>query len=429
MKVKSHYRILQTLCGAALIFTGSADARADWLSDALAGGTADLQLRPRYELVQQDGKPNDANAFTMRTLMGYSIKPQDDFGAMLQLINVSNLGAEDYNNTANGKLAYPVVADPARTAINQAYVSYTGIPDTKAILGRQIIILDNARFVGNVDFRQNMQTFDGLSAENKSLSNTTFFVSHIDHTNASYGNFETPVGYNLQPVRIDLLHAAYTPAPGMTLAAYDYFYQDLSVPANAITNISSRTAGLRLAGKSPLSAGIKLLYTAEYAQQQGYGGGRSGIDAKYLHFGGGLGDDLGDGSVYARVDYELLGSNSNGTYALQTPLATKHSFSGWADMFLVTPATGLQDVYATLGGTFAKFNLLSTYRDFHADYNNVHFGNEWDVSAAYPLDKHLTASVIYATYRASDGAGGNFPGTPFPNVNTRKAWLMLAYNY
>ncbi|MHB1677146.1 MAG: alginate export family protein [Sulfuriferula sp.] len=425
MNAKSNRRVLRSIFGAALIVSGNMDAHADFLSDALDGGTADFQLRPRYELVQQTGKPNDANAFTMRTLMGYSLKPQGDFGAMVQFINVSNLGAEDYNSTANGKLAYPVVADPARTAVNQAFVSYTGIPDTKAKLGRQIIVLDNSRFVGNVDFRQNMQTFDGVTAVNTSLPNTTLLASHIIHTNASYANYEVPVGSNLQPVNIDLLHADYALAKGADLVAYDYFYQDLSVPTNAISNISSRTAGLRLAGKTPMIGQTKLLYTAEYAQQDSYGGSRSGIDAKYMHFGGGL--DFG--SIYARVDYELLGSNSNGTYGLQTPLATKHAFNGWADMFLVTPVTGLQDIYATLGGNIAKLHLLSSYHDFHADYNSVHFGDEWDMSAAYPLDKHFLVSVIYATYRASDGAGGNFPGTLVPNVNTQKAWLTLAYNY
>ncbi len=425
MNIQSGSRIRQSLLGAALIASGSMSAHADWLSDAIEGGTPDLQLRPRYEFVQQNGKPNDASAFTMRTLLGYSIKPVDDFGAMLQFINVANLGAADYNSTANGRTAYPVVADPARSAVNQAFLSYAGIPDTQAKLGRQIIILDNARFVGNVDFRQNMQTFDGFTVINNSLPKTALFASHIIHTNASYANAETPVGSNLQPVRVDLLHADYTPVKDTDLVAYDYFYQDLSVPANAPSNISDSTAGLRADGSAPLDSRVKLLYTAEYAKQRGYAGGRSGIDADYMHFGGGV----GFGDIYARLDYEVLGSNSNGTYGLQTPLATKHSFSGWADMFLVTPGTGLRDLYATVGGTLAKVQLLTTYRDYHADYNSVHFGSEWDASAAYPLDKHLLVSLIFASYRASDGAGGNFPGTLAPNVDTQKTWLMLAYNY
>lgn len=425
MKTKPISKISQSMLGMALITSGIIPAQADLLSDAMDNGTVDLQLRPRYEFVQQDGKPNDANAFTMRTLLGYSLKPVDDFGGTLQFINVSNLGAENYNNTSNGQTAYPVVADQARSAVNQAFLSYAGVPDTKAKLGRQIIILDNSRFVGNVDFRQNMQTFDAISVLNTSLPNTTFFASHIIHTNGSYGNYETPVGSNLQPVRVDLLHADYALAKDVHLVAYDYFYQDLSVPANAPTNISSSTAGLRLAGASPISDQTRLLYTAEYARQHGYAGGKAGINANYAHIGGGVGLS----NVYARLDYELLGSNANGTYGLQTPLATKHAFSGWDDMFLVTPGTGLRDLYATVGGTVAKFHLLTSYRDFHADYNSVHFGSEWDASASYPLDKHLMVSLIYASYRADKGADSNFPGTIAPNVNTQKTWVMLAYNY
>jgi len=40
------------------------------LIDALVGGKPTLTLRPRYEHVEQNGKPENADAYTMRTLFG-----------------------------------------------------------------------------------------------------------------------------------------------------------------------------------------------------------------------------------------------------------------------------------------------------------------------------------------------------------------------
>lgn len=426
IKAKSSRKVRLSVIGAAMIASGVIPANADSLSDILTGGQLSLQMRPRYEFVQQDGKAYNANALTMRTMLGYSIKPRSDFGATLQFINVSNLdGQKHYNDTGNGLIAYPVIADPSLSAINQAVISYAGIPGTALKFGRQIIVLDNSRFVGNVDFRQNMQTFDGSSLENRSLPHTTLFAAHITHVKGSYANYQIPVGSNLQPVRVDLLHADFSPVTGLDLVGYDYFYQDLSVLDSSANNISNSTAGLRLHGASPISERAKLLYTAEYAKQRGYAGGRAGIDARYLHFGGGV----GFGSLYARLDYELLGSNATGTYGLQTPLATKHSFNGWVDMFLVTPGKGLKDEYVTVGGSASKLNLVASYHDYHADYDSTHYGTEWNLSAVYPLEKQLTVSVIYAGYTAKDGVGANYPGTLVPNVDTKKTWLMLDYRY
>src|ERR1035438_4740700 len=38
-------------------------------------------------------------------------------------------------------------------------------------------------------------------------------------------------------------------------------------------------------------------------------------------------------------------STGKGRTGFQTPLATLHAFNGWDDVFLTTPADGLQDIY------------------------------------------------------------------------------------
>ena len=63
-----------------------------------------------------------------------------------------------YNSTTNGKTTYPVVADPEAYEFNRLQLTNTSIADTTITLGRQRIMLDDHRFVGNVGWRQNEQT-------------------------------------------------------------------------------------------------------------------------------------------------------------------------------------------------------------------------------------------------------------------------------
>jgi Alginate export len=68
----------------------------------------------------------------------------------------------DYNSTMNGNTAYLVVADPETYEINRLQLTNTSLPMTTLTAGRQRIVLDDHRFVGNVSWRQNEQTFDSL---------------------------------------------------------------------------------------------------------------------------------------------------------------------------------------------------------------------------------------------------------------------------
>ena len=53
-----------------------------------------------------------------------------------------------------------MVPDPRGTELNRFQITNTSLPGTRTTLGRQRIVLDDSRFVGNVGFRQNEQTFD-----------------------------------------------------------------------------------------------------------------------------------------------------------------------------------------------------------------------------------------------------------------------------
>ncbi|NIX55640.1 MAG: hypothetical protein GWN14_06840, partial [candidate division Zixibacteria bacterium] len=93
----------------------------------------------------------DAAASTVRTRMGYRTGETGGLSAFIEFEDVSEVGEKKYGGN------YSVVADPEITELNQAYVSYQAPGKSNVLLGRQRLILDNARFVGNVGWRQNEQ--------------------------------------------------------------------------------------------------------------------------------------------------------------------------------------------------------------------------------------------------------------------------------
>ena len=88
-------------------------------------GDVILDMRLRYETVDQDGFAKDAQALTLRTRLGYETPAWRGFKALAEVENVTALG-DAYNSTTNGKLRYPIVADPEVTELNRAQVSWTG---------------------------------------------------------------------------------------------------------------------------------------------------------------------------------------------------------------------------------------------------------------------------------------------------------------
>ena len=160
----------------------------DSFSDALMGGKPSLDARYRYESVSQENALKAANASTLRLRFGYETGEFKGFGAMLEGEHLSVLGTNNYNSTTNRKTAYSIIADPEFTEVNQAYLSYSGIPDTKLKYGRQRLVLDNQRFIGNVGWRQNEQTFDGFTVVNKSLPATTITAGYIYNANRVFSD-------------------------------------------------------------------------------------------------------------------------------------------------------------------------------------------------------------------------------------------------
>ncbi|RRQ21301.1 hypothetical protein [Thiohalobacter thiocyanaticus] len=116
------------------------------------------------------------------------------------------------------------------------------------------------------------------------------------------------------------------------------------------------------------------------------------------------------GGITGKVGYEVLGGDNFSGF--ETPLATKHAFNGWADVFLNTPAAGLQDTYVQVGGMLMGTKLLAVYHDYQADQGGADYGTELNLLAARSFGKHYSAGIKYADYDADGFA-----------VDTEKFWV------
>jgi len=380
------------------------------LAQALTEGKPTIYLRPRYEHVEQANKPSDADALTMRTLLGYRTGSWYGLSAYFEGINVGHFGDQNYNDVANvTNSPYPLVADPDGTDVNQFYADYAGIPHTMLRAGRQSIKLDNVRFIGNVDFRQWMQVFNAVGIENTSLPNT--------HAYAGYLMRQRTTADTQRDINAPIFNLRYTWKPDNVLVGYAYLQDQANTGQNTgFADNSNKIFGARADGAYPLSEVWRLLYTAEYAKQDAYSGGDPRIDASYYHLG--IGGQYKD--IFMRLDQERLSSN-RGLYGFQTPLVTNHLFQGWADQFLTTPQQGIRDTYLAAGAKPYKVWLYGEYHRFKSDFGDIDFGHEFDIGVSYPFLRSLLGKFEYAEYRAGEGNTGK--------VDVRKLWLTLIYTY
>lgn len=371
---------------------------------AISGGSPNLDLRLRYEGVNQDNALEKADALTLRTRLGYTTGKWNQLDASAEYEGIAYAGDEQYDNNPAptiGRAGYSIIPDPKGSELNQAWVRYTGIKDTVLKLGRQRLIFDNARWIGNVGWRQNEMTYDAYLLTNTSLPKTTVNYAYLSNANTIFfSDFQ---------LHAHLLNVAYVATPWLKLSAYGYLLDfDLDVAIRQDT----QTLGLRAAGEIEKGPG-KLSYAVEYAQQSDYEDSVDTVDADYTLIEVGYGVKL----IGGKLGYEVLGSN-DGLYGLQTPLATLHAHVGWADQFLNTPATGLRNVYASLNGTAYNLAWLVRYHQWTADSGGADYGTEVDLQVTYPINDSLSVGAKYADYNADSFS-----------VDTRKTWLSAEYKF
>ena len=363
-----------------------------------------IDLRLRSESVEQDGMTKDADALTLRARLGFETGKAWDTSFLAEGDLIWPWESR-YNSTVNGKTAYPVVADAETYELNRIQLTNTSIADTTITLGRQRINLDDQRFVGNVGWRQNEQTYDGVRFVNKTVKNLTVDVTYLDQVNRVFGK-DSPVGrYHGDNY---LANVAYQ-LPIGKLTGFAYLTDFDEAPRD-----SAQTLGARFTGEKPVQK-VKVAWLVSWARQTERANNPLNFSEDFY-----TAEVTGTFRQYSvGVGYEVL--EGDGVRAFSTPLATLHKFDGWADKFLTTPPNGLERRYVTLGYTKKGLGLLDTvsatavYHQFDSSRLSIDYGSEVDLQLQAKYQR-FNFMLKYADYNADRFA-----------TDTRKYWVELDY--
>ncbi len=387
--------------------------------DALASGKILFNNRFRFEFAEIDGaKPS--YAITNRIRLGYESQPWNGLNFLVEMENVSSPDENLYfvPATGQGDPGRTVVADPTGTEVNQAYFRYNtkSLSETDISLdfkaGRQRTILDDSRFVGNVGWRQFEQTLDSVSFKsNLGIDQLAVYYAYVWRVQRIFG----PDGPNFDS-NSHLVNVAYRVIPELTITPFVYL---LDFDNSALN--SNASYGVRLHGKVGLEEptdvkGLRFDYDFTYAFQTDFANNPVSYDANFV------GVDLGlalKGTGKVGVGYQLLGSD-DGNFGFRFPLGTNHKFQGWADVFLVTPAAGVQDLYVYLNGDLpydVKGRLV--FHKFYSDEGGADFGWEVDARLTKKITENLSVLAKVAYY---NGDGGPF-------ADRVRVWTQLTLSF
>jgi hypothetical protein len=375
------------------------------LAAALAATRPIADLRLRYEHVDQDGLPRDAVAETLRSRLGFETGKLRSWSLLGEAELVWPADGHGYDSTLNGETGRPVVADPRSHEVNRLQLSGNVGADTSLVIGRQRILYDDHRFVGNVGWRQNEQTFDAVRVVYRPREDVTADFAYINQVNRVFGE-DSPVGRFHGDSFV--ANVAYAAGWGKLTGVATVLDLD-EAPADSATTLGVRYAGERAVGEGRIAA---LATVATQAER-----GANPLEYREELVAAEVVASRGHWSAGAGI--ELLGGD--GTKGFSTPLATLHRFQGWADKFLATPPDGIDDRYVTLAytrkplGPFSSVAAQAVWHRLRAERGPVGYGDELDLQLQATWQRFV-AMIKYADYDADQFS-----------TDTRKLWLQLEY--
>ena len=364
--------------------------------------------RQRLEAVEQNNFDDKAFAHTARLRMGARLKLADAISAVVEGEGVWAIN-DRFNSGANGQTRYPTVADAEALEVNQAFLQWNGSA-AALTLGRQRLTLDNQRFIGNVGWRQNEQTYDAALLAVDATEELNLQIGFIDRVHRFAGDRALNPLARERDLRTPLLHAAWRSPIGQ-FTGYFYGHEDRDQQS-----ASTATVGLRWVGKFERGGWI-LAPTLEAARQQDYADNPQSFSHGYTLVEAAVTRN----AFTTRFGVETL--RGDGSHAFQTPLATLHAFNGWADVFTVTPIDGLEDRYLSLsvGWTPASSRaaqLALVGHDYVASRGDANYGREWDAVLSSELSRGWSITAKWANYQ-SDRFGSD----------VRKIWLQVEWKH
>lgn len=386
----------------------------DDFTDAIVGGQFKIDLRLRFEHVNDEspsppstpGRRGQGYAFTERLRLGYGTKPLYGFSVYGEFEDIRAANPDDYHDGVNHNTTEALIADPPDTELNQGYLKYEYEKMFTFIGGRQRIKLDDDRFIGNVGWRQNEQTFDAFTFKVTPIEKLDIYYGYIFNVNRIFGE-DADLDFQSDS---HIINASYTVAPWLKVVGFGYLLDFDNSPVN-----SCNTFGFRLTGTYAFDETWSASYIGSFAHQTDAGDSPLEYEANYY---------LIDGSVTrkgwgtAGIGYEVLGTD-DGVASFRTPLATGHAFNGWADVFLTTPPQGLRDLYFYAATTLPwEIKGKVVFHIYDGVEDGPDLGQEFDIVFSKAITKNITILAKYADYWSDLGP-----------ADRRKVWLQVEFKF
>lgn len=324
--------------------------------------------------------------------------------------------------------------------MHQAWAEYAFNKRLSLKVGRQELVYDDTRILGNVDWAQQARAHDlallkyehnfkihigaAFNQTNEKLINTNYPTTNYKTMQFVWFN------QNLSGVNLSLL-----------FLNNGYQYEDNSTLALGIVykNVFSQTAGGRLTyDMQQLSLATSVYYTGgKDAQSRNLSAYYLAVEANYKPnsaFTMTAGYELLSGTS----DFEKVANPSSYVNRSFNPFyGTNHKFNGYMDYFYVgnyLNKNGLNDLYGALNYKKDRFSIGSTIHSFAAankvrsitgDEMKTQLGIEVDIYAGLELNDQVKLSVGYSqmfgTSTLERVSGGN------SGISNNWAFAMLAY--
>ena len=380
--------------------------------------TLSAQLRPRFEYRNGAYRPlvegeSPAILTNNRTRLNFDYKHTDRLHLYISLQNVNVWGQSQQ---------IQAVDRTGGMSVFEAYAEFPLVNTLSAKVGRQMIVLDDDRIFGSLDWHPAGRSHDAVNLNwtpSEKLTLRGFFAyNQSGSTTTPTLNVNTPSGQNFTPgwgqdyQHLQALHAHYSISEAHQLSL---LFANLGYRTDDSADQNMQTFGAHYTGKSnQLSYGASAyLQTGKNAQGTEKSAYMFAVNAGYKFspiFG-----------LTAGVDY-LSGNASDDTSGKDKKFnpfsGTNHKFYGFMDYYYVgapgskaAPSAGLLNPYLTANvRTGEKSNLSATFHYFApaakfevGGKKHSSYGSEIDLVYNLKVQPFIGLQVGYSTYFANDG--------------------------
>ena len=380
--------------------------------------TLSAQLRPRFEYRNGAYRPleegeSPAILTNNRTRLNFDYKHTDRLHLYISLQNVNVWGQAQQ---------IQAVDRTGGMSVFEAYAEFPLVNTLSAKVGRQMIVLDDDRIFGSLDWHPAGRSHDAVNLNWTPSEKWTlrgfFAYNQSGSTTTPTLNVNTPSGQNFTPgwgqdyQHLQALHAHYNISEAHQLSL---LFANLGYRTNDSADQNMQTFGAHYTGKSnQLSYGASAyLQTGKNAEGTEKSAYMFAVNAGYKFspiFG-----------LTAGVDY-LSGNASDDTSGKDKKFnpfsGTNHKFYGFMDYYYVgapgskaAPSAGLLNPYLTANvRTGEKSNLSATFHYFApaakfevGGKKHSSYGSEIDLVYNLKVQPFIGLQVGYSTYFANDG--------------------------